>query len=101
MEINTLTRFLPPSRQLHADRPALPDVPAIYFIAPTQPNIRRIAADLQKSLYASTYINFTSALSRPLLEEFAELVATNGTVEGVEQVRPARTLFTMRTLMLT
>ncbi|KAL8279287.1 hypothetical protein RQP46_008324 [Phenoliferia psychrophenolica] len=72
--------------QLHADRPALPDVPAIYFVAPTQPNIRRIAADLQKSLYASTYVNFTSALSRPLLEEFAELVAVSGSVEGVEQV---------------
>ncbi|KAK4701611.1 sec1 family domain-containing protein 1, partial [Phenoliferia sp. Uapishka_3] len=72
--------------QLHADRPSLPDVPAIYFVAPTQPNIRRIAQDLQKSLYASTYINFTSALSRPLLEEFADLVAKDGTVEGVEQV---------------
>lgn len=64
-------------------------MPAIYFVAPTQPNIRRIAADLQKSLYASSYINFTSSLSRPLLEEFAELVAKDGTVEGVEQVRLA------------
>ncbi|KAM0749635.1 putative SLY1 protein [Meredithblackwellia eburnea MCA 4105] len=72
--------------QLHSDRPSLPDVPAIYFVAPTQPNIRRIAQDLQKSLYASTYVNFTSALSRPLLEEFAELVAKDGTEDGVEQV---------------
>ncbi|GAA6008218.1 syntaxin-binding protein [Rhodotorula paludigena] len=72
--------------QLHSDRPALPDVPAIYFVAPTSSNIQRIAADLRKGLYASTYVNFTSALSRTLLEEFAETVAKDGTVEGVEQV---------------
>lgn len=74
-------------RQLHAERPSLPDVPAIYFVAPTQSNIRRIALDLQKGLYASSYVNFTSALSRGLLEEFAETIAKDGTVEGVEQVR--------------
>lgn len=77
-------------RQLHAERPSLPDVPAVYFCAPTQANIRRIAADLAKSMYASTYVNFTSALSRTLLEEFAETVARDGTVEGVEQVRHPR-----------
>ena len=63
-------------------------MPAIYFVAPTQSNIRRIAQDLQKGLYASTYVNFTSALSRGLLEEFAETVAKDGTVEGVEQASP-------------
>ncbi|BGP37496.1 Vesicle trafficking between the ER and Golgi [Rhodotorula kratochvilovae] len=73
-------------QQLHADRPALPDVPAIYFVSPTSASVQRIAADLRKGLYASTYINFTSALSRALLEEFAEQVAKDGTVEGVEQV---------------
>jgi hypothetical protein len=56
-------------------------------VAPTQANIRRIAADLQMGLYASSYVNFTSALARSLLEEFAETVAKDGTVEGVEQVR--------------
>ncbi|TNY18267.1 putative SLY1 protein [Rhodotorula diobovata] len=73
-------------QQLHSDRPALPDVPAIYFVSPTSSNVQRIAADLRKGLYASTYVNFTSALSRSLLEEFAETVAKDGTVEGVEQV---------------
>lgn len=72
--------------QLHAERPALPDVPAIYFVSPTQANIERIAADLKKGLYASSYINFTSALSRPLLDLFAETVAKDGSAEGVEQV---------------
>ncbi|GAA5937086.1 syntaxin-binding protein [Sporobolomyces koalae] len=72
--------------QLHSERPALPDVPAIYFVSPSSANIQRIAQDLKKGLYASTYVNFTSALSRTLLEEFAETVAKDGTVEGVEQV---------------
>ncbi|GAA5979618.1 hypothetical protein JCM10908_002984 [Rhodotorula pacifica] len=72
--------------QLHADRPSLPDVPAVYFVSPTSANIQRIASDLRKGLYAATYINFTSALPRHLLEELAETVAKDGTVEGVEQV---------------
>ena len=29
--------------QLHSDRPALPDVPAIYFVSPTSENVARIA----------------------------------------------------------
>ena len=74
-------------RQLHSERPALSDVPAIYFVSPSSVNIQRIAQDLKKGLYSSTYVNFTSALSRTLLEEFAETVAKDGTVEGVEQVR--------------
>ena len=75
--------------QLHADRPSLPDVPAVYFVSPTSANIQRIASDLRKGLYASTYINFTRALPKHLLEEFAETVAKDGTVEGVEQVCPS------------
>ncbi len=30
-------------RQLHAQRPPLSDVPAVYFVSPTLSNIRRIA----------------------------------------------------------
>lgn len=73
-------------RQLHAERPALPDVPAIYFVSPSSHNLERIAQDLRKNLYSSSYINFTSALPRPLLEEFAEHVARDGTADRVEQV---------------
>jgi hypothetical protein len=76
----------PTHRQLHADRPPLADVPAVYFVAPTLENIRRVAEDLGRGLYESTYLNFTSPLPRNLLEEFASLVAANGTVELVEQV---------------
>ncbi|GAA98105.1 uncharacterized protein L969DRAFT_102218 [Mixia osmundae IAM 14324] len=72
--------------QLHADRPALPDVPAVYFVMPTRENVLRIAEDLKRNLYESFYINFTSSLPRGLLEEFANQVALSGTVDLVEQV---------------
>ena len=65
--------------QLHADRPALPDVPAVYFVSPTQDNVARIAKDISNGLYESYYINFTSMVPRPVLEQLAQTVArTNG-----------------------
>lgn len=72
--------------QLHADRPPIPDVPAVYLVSPTRESIKRISVDLEKGLYESFYLNFTSALSRPLLEELASLVVENGAESLVEQV---------------
>ncbi|KAH9462855.1 hypothetical protein MJO29_008882 [Puccinia striiformis f. sp. tritici] len=72
--------------QLNSDRPALPDVPAIYLVSPTRDSIKRIAIDLEKGLYESFYLNFTSTLSRPLLEELASLVVQNGSDSLIEQV---------------
>lgn len=54
-----------------AERYPIPDVPAIYFVAPTIDNISIIAKDLAAGLYESSYLNFTSPLSRDLLEELA------------------------------
>lgn len=45
-----------------------------------------ISQDLSKGLYESTYVNFTSSLPRALLEEFAQLVASKGTNQLIEQV---------------
>ncbi|KAJ1310211.1 hypothetical protein OPQ81_006954 [Rhizoctonia solani] len=72
--------------QLHSHRPALPDVPAVYLVAPTLANVQRIAEDLSQSLYESVHISFTSPLPRVILEEFAALVARDGTSELVAQV---------------
>ncbi|KAL9938762.1 hypothetical protein V8E36_002481 [Tilletia maclaganii] len=73
--------------QLHAnDRPSLPDVPAIYLVQPTLHNLKRIAEDLNKGLYDAAYINFTSQLPRNVLEEFAAIVAKDGTADSVKQV---------------
>ncbi|KAK7015024.1 Sly1 vesicle trafficking sec1-like protein [Favolaschia claudopus] len=72
--------------QLHSPRPPLPDVPAVYFVSPTLANIRRIAEDLEKSLYESFHLNFVEPLPRALLEELAASVAKDGTGDLVEQV---------------
>lgn len=72
--------------QLHSLRPPLPDVPAVYFVAPTLANIRRISEDLDKCLYESFHLNFVEPLPRALLEELAASVAASGTGESVEQV---------------
>lgn len=73
-------------RQLHSLRPALPDVPAVYFVSPTLANIRRIAEDLRKNLYESFHLNFVDPLPRALLEELASSVAQDGTSELIQQV---------------
>lgn len=72
--------------QLHSLRPPLPDVPAIYFISPTLANIRRIAEDLEKSLYETFHLNFVDPIPRSLLEELAAAVARDDTGELVSQV---------------
>lgn len=72
--------------QLHSQRPPLPDVPAVYFVSPTSENVKRIAQDLSAGLYESSYINFTSSVPRPVLEEFAGQIAKDGTADQVQQV---------------
>jgi hypothetical protein len=56
---------------ISAERYPIPDVPAIYFVTPTAENIQIIAKDLANGLYESTYLNFTSPISRDLLEDLA------------------------------
>ncbi|SJX60373.1 related to SLY1 protein [Sporisorium reilianum f. sp. reilianum] len=72
--------------QLHSDRPPLPDVPAVYFVSPTSHNVQRIAQDMKRMLYESFYVNFTSSVPKPVMEEFANLVAADGTGQLVQQV---------------
>ncbi|ODV71926.1 syntaxin-binding protein [Cyberlindnera jadinii NRRL Y-1542] len=71
---------------INANRSPLPDVPVIYFVEPTRANIDQIAQDLKEDKYASFYINFTSSLSRDLLEDLAKSVAMTGKSSKVMQV---------------
>lgn len=67
-------------------RAALPDVPCVYFVEPTAENIQGIVDDLENDRYALLHVNFTSALPRVLLEEFAKKVAATGRSARVAQV---------------
>jgi hypothetical protein len=71
---------------LHSDRQAINDVPAIYFVNPNKDNIRRICEDCRYHLYDSLYINFSSSISRPLLEEFASSTVQSESSQLVSKV---------------
>ena len=57
--------------KLHSDRDAIPDVPAIYFVAPSDDNINRICNDMRNHLYDQFFFNFITPISRQKLEDLA------------------------------
>lgn len=57
---------------LNAERSPVADVPAVYFVEPTEANVAKIVEDLGRNLYESCYVNFASAVPRPLLEDLAK-----------------------------
>ncbi|ETS81087.1 hypothetical protein PFICI_06089 [Pestalotiopsis fici W106-1] len=71
---------------LSGSRHPIPDVPVIYLLEPSAKNLQSITNDLQKGLYSPAYINFTSSIPRPLLEDFATQTATAGTSEHIAQL---------------
>uniref|UniRef100_A0A672LYC7 Sec1 family domain-containing protein 1-like n=1 Tax=Sinocyclocheilus grahami TaxID=75366 RepID=A0A672LYC7_SINGR len=71
---------------LHSDRDPIPDVPAIYFVMPTEENIDRICQDLRNQLYESYYLNFISAVSRSKLEDIASAALAANAVNQVTRV---------------
>lgn len=72
--------------KLHSERDPIPDVPAIYFVMPTDDNIRRIGQDFQSQLYETYYLNFISAISRQRLEEIASAAIHSNCVSQVSKV---------------
>ena len=73
-------------RLLSQDRSSLPDVPAVYFIEPTSENVKKCCEDLQRGLYDSYYINFSSTVPRPIMEELASTTIVNETSDLINQV---------------
>uniref|UniRef100_A0A1I7SVH2 Sec1 family domain-containing protein 1 n=1 Tax=Bursaphelenchus xylophilus TaxID=6326 RepID=A0A1I7SVH2_BURXY len=56
---------------INSRRDSLPDVPAVYFVSPTDENIAIISDDLQKAMYDSFYLNMIWPIQRPQLEDLA------------------------------
>lgn len=71
---------------VNARRLPLPDVPVIYFVAPSVDNIKAIIDDLSSDKYDKFYINFTSSINRELLEDFAKKVSLTGKASKIKQV---------------
>ncbi|KAL1191922.1 SEC1 family transport protein SLY1 [Cardamine amara subsp. amara] len=68
------------------DRRPVHDVPAVYFVQPTQSNLQRIIDDTSKSLYDTFHLNFSSSIPRKLLEELASGTLKSNSVEKVSKV---------------
>ncbi|MCP9264077.1 Protein sly1 [Dirofilaria immitis] len=71
---------------LSSHRQILPDVPAVYFVSPTDENVKIICDDLNKGMYDSYYLNMISPLSRPRLEQLASAAVHGGTVQHVQKL---------------
>ncbi|CAP35837.2 Protein CBG18370 [Caenorhabditis briggsae] len=71
---------------LGARREPLTDVPAVYFVSPTDENIDLMSEDLKKAMYDSFYCNFISPLARPRLESLASAAVHGGAVAQVQKV---------------
>ncbi|CAD6213215.1 GSCOCG00003969001-RA-CDS [Cotesia congregata] len=72
--------------QLHSDRDVIPEVPAIYFCAPTEENIGRIGQDFQSGLYDIYHLNFISPISRQKMEDLASAALLAGAVANIHKV---------------
>ncbi|CAD7080183.1 unnamed protein product [Hermetia illucens] len=72
--------------QLHSDRDSIPDVPAIYFCAPTDENLDRIHQDFQNGLYDIYHLNFLSPIPRQKIEDLAAAALQAGCVANVHRV---------------
>eukprot|EP00183_Erythrolobus_madagascarensis_P007250 CAMPEP_0185846406 /NCGR_PEP_ID=MMETSP1354-20130828/2054_1 /TAXON_ID=708628 /ORGANISM="Erythrolobus madagascarensis, Strain CCMP3276" /LENGTH=695 /DNA_ID=CAMNT_0028546535 /DNA_START=40 /DNA_END=2127 /DNA_ORIENTATION=+ len=71
---------------LNSRRQPIPDVPAVYFVAPTSENIARICEDCKNQLYDSMWLNFSSSLPRAELEALAEGTASSGSTSRIARV---------------
>uniref|UniRef100_A0A8R1TYE3 Uncharacterized protein n=1 Tax=Onchocerca volvulus TaxID=6282 RepID=A0A8R1TYE3_ONCVO len=71
---------------LSSYREVLPDVPAVYFVSPTDENIKIICDDLNKGMYDSYFLNMIGPLSRPRLEQLASAAVHGGTVQHVQKL---------------
>ncbi|KAK2141155.1 hypothetical protein LSH36_1153g00057 [Paralvinella palmiformis] len=71
---------------INAEREAISDVPAIYFVMPTDENIQQICKDFHNQLYEKYYLNFISAISRQKLEDLALSAIQNNAVTQISKV---------------
>lgn len=72
--------------QLSAQKSNIPEVPALYFIKPTEENIDKLCEDLRNLYYESYYVNFISPCTDKLLEYFATKALQTGNANRITKV---------------
>ncbi|KAI3491212.1 hypothetical protein L1887_44459 [Cichorium endivia] len=68
------------------NRKPVADVPAVYFVKPSQHNIQRIISDASNSLYDYFHLNFSSSIPRPLLEDLASGTLNSDSIQRISKV---------------
>lgn len=71
---------------MHSERDPIPEVPAIYFCAPTEENLGRINQDFQRGIYDIYHLNFISPISRQKLEDLASSAIQSSCVGNIHKV---------------
>ena len=77
--LHMLLDHQPKREQIH-------DVPALYFVTPTEENVDRICTDIEAKLYDSFHIHFVTPVPRPLLETMAKRTLQANAVDFVEKI---------------
>ncbi|KAK9172771.1 Sec1 family protein [Cryptosporidium meleagridis] len=72
--------------QLNTQKSNIPEVPALYFIKPTEENIDKLCDDLRNLYYESYYVNFISPCTDKLLEYFAKKALETGHANRITKV---------------
>ena len=68
------------------NRGAVPDVPAVYFVCPTQKNVEQIIRDMSNGLYEIFYLHFCKPLPQLLLRRLAEDLLKSGATQRLGKV---------------
>ena len=61
-------------------------VNTIYFLQPTEENLKKLNEDFGKDLYDTIYINFSSFVTNEYLNELAKFAARNNSVYKIKQI---------------
>ena len=73
-------------RLIDSPREQISDAVAVYFLMPTKENIAKICQDCKAQLYESYFFNFTTPISRSLLEDLAKAALEANCVTQISKV---------------
>jgi len=71
---------------LHSDREPIPDASCIYFVEPTEDNLKRIYKDLKEEMYETFNFHFISPINRQKLEDLAQAALSTESVHLVQKI---------------
>lgn len=71
---------------LDTERDAIPEVPVIYFVMPTEENISRICQDFRNQLYDHYYLNFITPIPRQKLDDLASAALQSNVAASICKV---------------